>query len=90
MEQHQGRLAAARVGQAQSRWPLGCGRFGCLARRQQELESPQRVAVRRVKQAEGADSVQSLESMQGNLSPYIVAMPQFCRKNGRVSESVRE
>jgi hypothetical protein len=60
-EQHQRRLPAARTGQAQARWPLGRGRFGRLPRRQQELESPQRGAVRRVEQAEGADPVQPPE-----------------------------
>ena len=60
-EQHQGRLPAARTGQAQSWCPLGRGRYGRLPRRQQELESLQREAVRRVEQAEGADPVQSPE-----------------------------
>jgi len=60
-DQHEGRLPAGRAGQAGSWWPLGRVRFGPLAGRQQELEPPQRVAVRGVEQAEGADPVQALE-----------------------------
>ena len=60
-DQHQGCLPAGRTGQAGSWWLLGRVRFGPLARRQQELEPPQRVAVRGVERPRARDPVQALE-----------------------------